>query len=114
MIKEMEQEQEDFEEMLDNLELTVGGFDANKNLDKYKDIASEVDNIDTKIQDCLDSAKTFNSREYLVGKDITDYSRLQKLAKEFLPYSNLWKTTRTWFSNHKSWMEDAWEDLNAI
>ena len=46
MIKEMETEQEDFEEMLDNLELTVGGFDSNKRLDKYMDIASEVDNID--------------------------------------------------------------------
>ena len=46
MIKEMEMEQEDFEEMLDNLELTVGGFDANKRLDKHMDIAGEVDNID--------------------------------------------------------------------
>ena len=83
MIKEMEVEQEDFEEMLDNLELTVGGFDENKKLEKYMDIASEVDNIDDKIKDCLEAAKTFNSREYLVGKETTDYSRLQKLSKSF-------------------------------
>ena len=46
MIKDMEMEQEDFEEMLDNLALTVDGFDANKKLEKYADIAGEVDNID--------------------------------------------------------------------
>lgn len=92
MIKEMEQDQEDFEEMLDNLELTVGGFDANVKLDKYMDIAHEASNIDDKIKDCLDAAKTFNSREYLVGKETTDYSRLNKLAKDFVPYSSLWRT----------------------
>jgi dynein heavy chain len=42
MIKEMEMDQEDFEDMLDNLELTVGGFDANKRLEKYLDIAAEA------------------------------------------------------------------------
>ena len=76
MIKDMEAEQEDFEDLLDNLELTVASFDQNKRLEKYADIASEVDNVDARIADCLENARTFNSREYLVGKETTDYTRL--------------------------------------
>jgi dynein heavy chain len=100
--------------LLDNLELTVASFDQNKRLDKYADIAIEVDRVDERVADCLENARTFNSREYLVGKETTDYSRLQKLAKDFLPYSNLWKTTRTWYDSHKGWMNDPWEELDAI
>jgi len=35
------------------------------------------------------------------------------MAKDFLPYSNLWLTTRQWFKSHHSWLNDAWEKLNA-
>lgn len=38
---------------------------------------------------------------------------LQQYAKEFQPYSNLWRTTRTWRKCSKSWREDPWEDLDA-
>lgn len=96
-----------------NLELTIGGFDSNKRLDKYKEIAESVDNIDAKIQQCIEQARVYNQREYLVGKPQTDYSKLYKLQKDFQPYSNLWKTARTWFNSHKSWMEDPWDELDA-
>lgn len=49
MIKQMEQEQVDFEETLDNLGITVGGFTAYDNIDKYIENAKAVDNIDEKV-----------------------------------------------------------------
>lgn len=113
MIKEMEMEQEEFLEHINNLELTVNGFDSNKTLTKYEDVAKAVDNIDQKMQECQEMAKTFNSREYLVGIKTTDYSQLSKLQKEFLPFSNLWKTARTWYNSHNKWMNNAWEELDA-
>ena len=36
------------------------------------------------------------------------------MAKDFLPYSNLWLTTRNWFKCHHGWMNDPWEELNAV
>jgi dynein heavy chain len=51
----------------------------------------------------------------LTGKDkMTDYSRMQQMLKDFTPYSSLWLTTRNWFKLHQSWLNDPWEDLDAV
>lgn len=114
MIKDMEFEQEEFLEHIQNLEQTILEFEKNKNLNKYQDIAASVDEVDKKIQDCIDQARRFNSNEVLVGKDTTDYKQLFGLAKDFQPYSNMWKTARTWFDGHRSWMTCPWEELDAV
>lgn len=113
MIKDMEFEQEEFLENITNLEQTILEFEKNDRLDKYNDIAASVDEVDKKIQDCIDQARKFNSNEVLVGKETTDYKQLFQLAKDFSPYSNLWKTARTWFNGHNGWMKCPWEELDA-
>jgi len=35
------------------------------------------------------------------------------MVKDFQPYSNLWLTTRLWHKSHSSWLNDAWEKLDA-
>ena len=77
MLKQMEEEQEEFEETLDNLELMVGGFGVYDCLDKYLEYAETVDNVEAKISESTEMARVFNSREFLVGKEIKDYTRLQ-------------------------------------
>jgi len=79
----METEQEDFEENIENLERTVQGFSAYKDLNKFEETAVDVESINQRLRDCIDQAKLYNQREYLVGKDLKDYSRLQGLNKEF-------------------------------
>ena len=113
MIKDMEQEQEEFLENITNLEQTIAEFEKNKRLDKYADIAASVDEVDKKIAECIEQARRFNSNEVLVGKETTDYRQLFQLAKDFKPYSDLWKTARTWFNGHKKWMSQPWEELDA-
>lgn len=44
-VKAMEQEQEEFEETLDNLVITVGGFHAFDDLNKYEEIALNVEQV---------------------------------------------------------------------
>ena len=36
------------------------------------------------------------------------------MAKEFLPYSNLWITADKWIKYHKSWMKDDFKSLDAV
>jgi len=45
----MEEEQIEFEETLDNLGLTVGGFNQYDNLDKYEEIAVNVESINQRM-----------------------------------------------------------------
>jgi len=67
--------------------------------------------VNERLQECVEKSRLFNQREFLVGKEQKDYGRLQKMMKDFQPYSNLWLTTRTWFSRHESWTNGPWEEL---
>jgi dynein heavy chain len=113
MTKQMEMEQEAFEEELDGLISTVGDFHKNNKMDKYIEIAKEVESYDNKINQLIEQARVYNTREFIVGKEQKDYSRLQKMAKDFQPYSNLWKTTMTWKTQYNEWMTGKWENLKA-
>lgn len=44
-VKAMEAEQEEFEETLDNLAITVGGFYAFDDLNRYEEIAVDVESV---------------------------------------------------------------------
>jgi len=68
-IKAMEQEQEEFEETLDSLAGTVGGFAAYDDLAKYEEIAENVESVNERLQECLEKSRLFAQREFLVGKE---------------------------------------------
>lgn len=76
-VKSMEAEQEEFEETLDNLGITVSGFAAFDDLNKFEEIATDVESVNQRIQECLETSRLFNQREFLVGKEQKDYTRLQ-------------------------------------
>lgn len=97
MQKAMELEQEEFEETLDNLAMMINGFGVYDNIDKYLEYATNVDNVEAKLLESTEMARVYNQREFLVGKEVKDYTRLQQMTKDFQPYLNLWRTTRTWF-----------------
>lgn len=113
MLKSMELEQEEFEETLDNLEMMIGGFGVYDNIEKYMEYANNVDNVEAKLQESVEMARMFNQREFLVGKEVRDYSRMQQMTKDFQPYLNLWRTTRTWYQSHEHWLKCPWDKLNA-
>lgn len=69
MTKQMEQEQEAFEEELDGLISTVGDFHKNNKMEKYMEIAKEVESYDNKIAQLIEQARVYNTREFIVGKE---------------------------------------------
>ena len=60
MTKQMELEQEEFNETLENMIMTVGGFSSNDNIDKYMDYAKMVDDIEIKLAECQETARMYN------------------------------------------------------
>ena len=48
-VKGMELEQEEFEETLDNLAITVGGFAAFDDLNRFEEIAVDVESVNQRI-----------------------------------------------------------------
>jgi len=53
-IKEMENQQGDFEENLNSLEITVSGFSAYDELDKYLETFIDVESVNARLKECLD------------------------------------------------------------
>lgn len=68
-VKGMEAEQEEFEETLNSLEITVGGFSAFDDLNKFEEISVDVESVNQRMQDCIEQSRLFNQREFLVGKE---------------------------------------------
>lgn len=62
---------------------TVGEFHKNNNPEKYMQYAKEVDSYDQKIMQLIEQSRVYNQREFIVGKETTDYSALQKMQKDF-------------------------------
>jgi hypothetical protein len=92
----MEEEQAEFEETLDGLLITVEGFGTFNDIAKYNEIAENVESVNDRLAECIEKSRLFNSREFLVGKEQKDYTRLGHMTKEFKPFSDLWLNTRTW------------------
>lgn len=59
-VKAMEAEQEEFEETLDNLGITVSGFAAFDDLNKFEEIATDVESVNQRIQECLETSRLYN------------------------------------------------------
>jgi hypothetical protein len=56
----MEAEQEEFEETLDNLGITVGGFHTFDDLNKFEEIAVDVESVNARLQDCIEQSRLYN------------------------------------------------------
>lgn len=62
----------------------------------------------------IEDAKKFNSREALFEMETTSYDKIQSMMKEFQPYSNLWITADNWNKYYQSWMKDPLETVDAV
>lgn len=60
MTKQMEAEQEAFEEELDGLIQTLGDFHKNTKMEKYVETAKEVESYDNKIGQLIEQARVYN------------------------------------------------------
>ena len=91
----------------------VVSFDQHKDLEKHGETFKEVQKVREKLNQFQDQVKLFNSREQLFDLEISDYSRVGALVKDFVPYETLWTTATNWFHNVRSWHDDPWEKLDA-
>jgi dynein heavy chain len=110
---EMNKEQEDFKEIIENLESTVNGFYQNTQESAHTEMNERVIQIMDKLDEAVGMARKFNSREDLFGRELNDYSKIQAMIKEFAPFNTLWKTTHGWHTGNKHWLNDKWESINA-
>jgi len=108
---EMRNEQAAFDRELDDLELVIADFGKHQDIQEIESIGKEVRARSKALKEHAALAKKFQSREILFGLEQTDYDRVQRLAKEFERYEQLWMSADDWYKWNKSWMEDPFETL---
>lgn len=52
----------------------MDGFSTYDDLAKYNDTAIAVESVNSRLQECIEKARLYNTREFLVGKEVKDYS----------------------------------------
>ncbi|XP_010777133.1 dynein heavy chain 1, axonemal-like [Notothenia coriiceps] len=106
-------DQNNFEDHLDSLKMLVAGFACHDDINHAHEVANEVRRTTKQLKECQTMAQTYNTRERLFGIPVTNYDRLQKLVKDFQPFTDLWTTTSDWMRWHESWLNDPLSSIDS-
>ena len=112
-LEQMAENQTSFKEKIEDLQNIVDTFSNYQDLNAYSECAEIVRSIADRLKKSQEEARIFNQRESLFGRDITDYSQVNKIIREFTPYQNLWLTAEKFYSRYKSWLNGKWEELKG-
>lgn len=88
-------------------------FSTYTNMQAHPTVSGIAKDINDKLKEFAERAKKFNVQEGLFDRDMTDYTQIQQMVKDFAPYQNLWITGNNWFKNIEEWNNGAWENLDA-
>ena len=82
-----------FEQTLAALEGEVRGFGSYTDILNVKDVEVHRLGLVGKLAKAKEQINTFNSRELLFEKELTDYSQFDIILQSWEPFNLLWKTT---------------------
>ncbi|NWT16478.1 DYH1 protein, partial [Vireo altiloquus] len=100
-------DQKAFQDETDEMQLTVGGFSVQADINQAHELADDARSVRKKLKELQEMAVLYNNRERLFGMKVTDYSGLARMLKEFQPYYDLWTTVSDWIKWNESWMNDS-------
>ena len=99
----MEEEQEDFLQEIQGLQIEVSKLRDMTKLSAAAHNAEVVRKLKKAIATAEEKARQFNSREGLFNTTLTEYLELSELSKTFEPFYDLWDCCEKWISNKENW-----------
>lgn len=70
--------------------------------------------IKAKLDEANEKAKNINNRETLVEyEDVSDFTAIPSMMKEFKAYYDLWTTVEVWKNSHAGWINDPFDEVDA-
>lgn len=113
-VQSMQQEQQDFDQKVIEIATKVGTFTNFHDMENYEEIANNAREVKAKLDWSIENAKMYNNRECLTGQDETNYDNINATVKDFEPFFSLWTTTDQWMKSHSSWLNDAFDNMDAV
>ncbi|KAJ9446655.1 Dynein-1-beta heavy chain [Diplonema papillatum] len=105
-------EQDEYVKDVEQLQRRVAGFYKKTDIKKVSEIAAEVKELNKKLEEAKEKAQSFNNKEALFQREKTSYNNLYQIAKDFVPYADLWTTADNWLTWHHSWTNDPFDSLD--
>eukprot|EP00759_Apiculatamorpha_spiralis_P058927 PhF_6_TR948/c1_g1_i1/m.1750/K10408/DNAH; dynein heavy chain, axonemal len=103
---------EEFEKEVERLKKIVANFGKNQDLAAVGEVSSQVKALNKSIRECRDKAREYNDKQKLFGDELTDYTGVIALEKEFKPFSDFWLAANQWTEGFKKWHNDPFETID--
>ncbi|PRP75973.1 hypothetical protein PROFUN_01689 [Planoprotostelium fungivorum] len=110
--KELQVSQESFLSGIKDLTKEVTVLSRFKDIGKVDEVTIEVRRIDRSLKEFIAKGLLFHTRERLFGFPETPQLELQRLVKEFAPYSDLWQTAHDWMTWQKGWYNEPFNHID--
>ncbi|NXL44771.1 DYH1 protein, partial [Podilymbus podiceps] len=106
-------DQNGFQDKLEEMQLTVGGFSIQADVNQAHELAHKAREVRKQLKELQNLAILYNNRERIFGMKVTSYSKLSRMVKDFQPYYDLWTTVSDWMQWYESWMNDPLMEIEA-
>uniref|UniRef100_A0A8C3K8B9 Dynein axonemal heavy chain 1 n=1 Tax=Calidris pygmaea TaxID=425635 RepID=A0A8C3K8B9_9CHAR len=106
-------DQNGFQDKLEDMELTVGGFSVQVDVNQAHGLANKAREVRNKLKELQNLAILYNNRERIFGMKVTNYGKVSRMVKDFQPYYDLWTTVSDWMQWYESWMNDPLMKIQA-
>jgi hypothetical protein len=114
MVSVLEKERLEYQESLAGFASQVEAFAQYGDWDQIEVVVDKAYTLERALQEALDRGKDFNERETVIGyHDLTDYSVLDKLAKDFEPYLSVWSMASDFVTKKAQWLTGPFLELDG-
>lgn len=93
--------------------LNIKGFDIYKTDENYSEPYNFVVEVNNNLEIIMSSAKLYQDRENLFGKEQTNYDMLDDMKRDLDPYYNMWVGIYTFNTKIKEWLDKDFSLLNG-
>jgi len=112
--KNLAMDQELFKEKLSQIASMVAEYANIYDIGKITEIITDVHKVSLELKECQANVLLFNSRENLLGLEVTNYEEVLTLASDFEPYKNLWITINEWLKYKSQWLDGPFDELDPV
>eukprot|EP00775_Hariotina_reticulata_P006671 gene6671-6895_t len=102
----------DFEKQMEQYGSDLAAVEARADIIKRAVVASEVTELQAKLQAAVQEAEDINNQEKMFGWALTKFGHVAKLLSTLEPYVALWTTINTFYSSNATWMNEPFYLLN--
>lgn len=112
-MQELKDNTDDFHKELKSIDTDIAKLLVYSDIELAEEYAGAVSVLEMRLKEAQERAGVINSRETLFELEVSDFSDIANVVKNFEPYAQLWTVTAQFNSSHPNWMHGTFDKLDA-